>query len=87
MAGVADGEAAAGLKERCDDRGGESARARQRGELLVEQADEFRLIEPIYETAHQRAQIGGGGCDGLCRDRQRRPSSKRLMRPVAQLEA
>src|ERR1700677_1817377 len=65
MARVADHETAAGLEERGDDGCGEGARARQHGELLVEQAYEFSLIEPIDETPHEGAQIGGGGCNGL----------------------
>ena len=65
MTGIADGKAAAGLEECGDDRGGEGARARQRGELLVEQADEFGLIQPIDEAPHERAQIGRGGGDRL----------------------
>ena len=61
MAGIADGEAAGGGEKSCDDGGGETAVAGERGELLVEQTDEFFLIEAIYEAAHQRAQIGSGG--------------------------
>ncbi len=65
MAGVADREAAARLKERGHDGSREGARARQHGELLIEQANEFSLIEPIHKTPHERAKIGGRGGDRL----------------------
>src|SRR5271170_399608 len=61
MAGIANGEATGGREKSGDDRGGETAVAGERGELLVEQTDELFLIEAIHEAAHQRAQIGCGG--------------------------
>ncbi len=39
--------------------------AGERGELLVEKADEFFLVEPIDKAAHQGAQVGCHGSDGF----------------------
>jgi membrane protein DedA with SNARE-associated domain len=65
MTRVADRKSAAGLEERGDDGGGKRSAARQNGELLIEEADEFGLIQPVDEASHKSAQIGGGGCYGL----------------------
>ncbi len=65
MARVADRKTAAGLEERSDDGGSKRTAARQDGELLIEEANEFGLIEPVDEAPHEGAQIGGRGCDGL----------------------
>src|SRR5271168_987557 len=65
MAGVAERKPAAGCEKGGDDRRGEAALAGERGELLVEQADEFFLVEAIDKTAHQGAQVGCHGSDGL----------------------
>jgi len=65
MAGVAKREPATGCEKGGNDRCGEAAVARERGELLVEEANEFLLVEPIDKAAHERAQIGGHGSDGL----------------------
>src|ERR1700735_2237173 len=65
MSGIANGEPASGREKSGDDGGGESSVAGECGELLVEQANEFFLIEAVHEAAHQGAQIGGGGCYGL----------------------
>jgi hypothetical protein len=52
MAGVAKRESAAGCEKGGNDRRGEAALATVRGELLVEEADEFFLIEAIHKAAH-----------------------------------
>jgi len=65
MASVAKRKTTGGREKSRDYCGREAAVAGERGELLVEQADEFFLIEAIYEAAHERAQIGGGGGYGL----------------------
>ncbi len=64
VAGIGEDQAAGGREKRADDRGGERARARQRGKLLIQLAHEFGLVEAIDEAAHQRAQVGGRGGDG-----------------------
>src|SRR4029077_116634 len=61
MPGVAKREPSGGCEKGGDNRGGERAIARERGELLIEQADEFFLVEPVDKAAHQRAQVGCRG--------------------------
>lgn len=63
MPGVADGEPSGGGEESCDDRGGEGAFSLQAEELLIEQPDEFALVQTIDEATHKRAQVGGGSGD------------------------
>ncbi len=63
MTRVADGQAARGSEKCGDDRGCVGAFARERAELLVEQLDEFGLIQPIDEPAHKRPQVGRSGRD------------------------
>src|SRR5271170_456625 len=65
MARVANRETTAGFEERGDNRRGEGSSAWQHRELLVEQANELSLIQPVYEAAHQCTQIGCGSRDGL----------------------
>ena len=39
--------------------------ARERGKLLVEQANELFLVQPIDKAAHQGAQVGCHGSNGF----------------------
>src|SRR5580704_1756393 len=65
MAGVAKGEPTAGCEKGGDDGRREGALTGERGELLVQEADEFFLVQTIHKAAHQGAQIGCGGSDGF----------------------
>ena len=42
-----------------------AALAGEGSELLVQQADEFFLVQAIHKATHQRAQIGCHGSHGL----------------------
>src|SRR5450432_2614611 len=60
MTCIAKREPAAGREKGGDHRRGKApALAGQRSELLVKQTDKFFLVEAIYKTAHEGAQIGG----------------------------
>jgi hypothetical protein len=66
MTGVAKREAAAGCEKGGDDRRRETTTlARERGELFVELADKFFLVEAIDKAAHQGTQVGSRGSDGF----------------------
>jgi hypothetical protein len=52
MSGVAKRESAAGCEKGGNDRSGEAPLAGVRGELLVEDTDEFSLIEAIRKATH-----------------------------------
>jgi hypothetical protein len=64
MAGVTKREPAAGCEKGGDHGGGEGALAGKRGKLLVEQADELFLVEPIDKAAHEGPQVRCHGGDG-----------------------
>jgi hypothetical protein len=61
MARIAKREAASRCEESRDNSGGETAMAGKSGELFIEQANQFCLIEAIDEAAHQGAQVGCRG--------------------------
>ena len=63
MTGIADRESAGGCEEGGDNGGGEGSCFGHFRELLIEQADELRLIETVDEAAHESAEVGGGGSD------------------------
>jgi hypothetical protein len=65
MAGVANREPTAGREKGGDDRSREGALTGERSELLVEEADEFSLVQAIHKAAHQGAQIGCRGSHGF----------------------
>src|SRR5580704_4294663 len=65
MAGIAKGEPTTGCEKGGDDRRREGALTGERGELPVQEADEFFLVQAIYKAAHQGAQIGCRGSDGF----------------------
>jgi hypothetical protein len=57
MPRIADSQTPAGLEKRSHDRRCEDAYAREDSELLIEEPNEFCLIEAINEPAHERPQI------------------------------
>ena len=65
MTSIAKSEPTAGCEKGGDDRRREAALTGERGELLVQEADEFFLVQAIHKAAHQGAQIGCHGSDGF----------------------
>jgi hypothetical protein len=92
MAGVAHQEPAAGREKGGDHRGGEGALSGERSEFLVEQADEFFLIQPVHKAPHQNAQIGCRGSYGFAvtrniREEQPADATGRATRDVVDVAA
>ena len=64
MTSIAKSEPTAGCEKGGDDRRREAALTGQRGQLLIQEPDEFSLVQAIHKAAHQGAQIGCHGSDG-----------------------
>ncbi len=61
MARVADNQALGGSKKCGHNRRSESAHLGKRGELLIEKAHKFRLVQTVDESTHERSEICSGG--------------------------